>query len=272
MFTPSITMRTPLRAGGSSPGAAAPPSVIRGTRPQLLVRRQVVVGVIGGGGPCMAQGGLLHLRLPAAGPGAAVLSLEVTNEDPPVPGVDPAGTSGARLLIDGVHMVYGEGLQAPLEALRPTRVEIAPASRRGGGPSGCGKSTDADRRRAAGCDGGEVRLDGRAPGGADRCRHRLPGHLLLDSARRGQRAAAGRHPAPADGAGAGAARELFDRLGLTRAAAPLPAPAFRRHAASASRSPARSSASDGAADGRAVRRARRADPRAGAGTTSSGSG
>jgi len=74
-----------------------------------------------------------------------------------------AGTRGVRIEIEGVNKIYGETTSHPFEALRPVTVDIQPGEFVSVvGPSGCGKSTL--MLMTAGLIGtsrGQIRVDGK---------------------------------------------------------------------------------------------------------------
>jgi len=136
------------------------------------------------------------------------------------------GPSGARLEIDRVRKVFAEGTQKMFEALRPTTIAIEPGEFVSVvGPSGCGKSTL--MLIAAGlmaASEGEVRIDAKPLSGPlTDVGIAFQDHLLLDFRTAFdnvllQGIIRGLPMAPVRER----TRELFDRLGLTKAAERYP--------------------------------------------------
>jgi NitT/TauT family transport system ATP-binding protein len=150
----------------------------------------------------------------------------MVRDDQPSPLAPSPARTGGRLEIHGVHMVYGDGTPYALEALRPTNIDIAPGEFVAVvGPSGCGKSTlmlivagllDATE--------GEVRVDGTSLAGAmTDVGIVFQDHLLLEFRTAQDNVllqGVVRHLPM--GPVRERTRELFDRLGLTRAAERYP--------------------------------------------------
>jgi NitT/TauT family transport system ATP-binding protein len=132
-----------------------------------------------------------------------------------------ADTRGVRIQIEGVNKIYGEGTAAAFEALRPTTIDIAPGEFVSVvGPSGCGKSTL--MLMVAGLlenSRGRILVDGKPlTGPLTDVGIAFQDHLLLDfrTAMENvllQAVIRGLPLAPVRER----TRELFDRLGLTRA-------------------------------------------------------